>query len=270
MWSKFCQTSSCHGVIHIEAAKSKKSKIFWGLVVLAVSCGLVYVLYHTVYQFLKRPAITTTDIVSFKEMNMPDILICQEQSLRLDFLAQRNISHKLGNYIQKILYTTKGPSTNNYTDQEWLELEHEYWHAMKSFPKEDVRELFLNATPECSSLFIECAHRFQPKKCCEGVKVTVDPMHGNCFLFTNISAQIWPETGLFLKLKHQPKEYLPQPAFDNIAEGVSVRIQAQYDPFNTNEVKASSGYLTSIEIGKEVHIYENTILKTVCDPTWDN
>ncbi len=268
MWSEFLQTTSCHGMLHVHKSKSKGSKAFWIAIIIVVSGGLGYILFETIQRFIHKPTVTSVEIVQQKFMKMPEILICQDRSLRLKFLAKNNISEQLAMYIQLSLLIPEGAPDTSYTEEEEMELEKQYHLLMHRFPQQDVRELFLAAGPNCESMFTKCAHNYEPMNCCKATSVKIDPIWGKCFLFKNLTNQIWPVYGVVFEVTFNPKEYVASYG-SSTGLGISIRIQPQYDQFYGSDVKIPVGHLANIELEREVIYYENTILQTVCDPACD-
>ncbi len=107
MLSTFFKTTSCHGISIIHSCKSLKLKVFWTLALLLSFSLLVCLLVSIIRRFANSPTVTSTSSKVMRRMEMPKVLVCQDRTLSLSFLNQKNISDKLAHYILQILELSK-------------------------------------------------------------------------------------------------------------------------------------------------------------------
>ncbi len=264
MLSKFFKTTSCHGISSIQSIKSTKLKVLWVLVLLLSFSLLVCLLVRIIWRFANNPTVTS---INFKVMEeeAPKVLVCQGRYLRLSFLKQKNISDRLAHYIQAVLGGRR--KRMRFSPEEEGELDQQYQRLLQAYPNEDVRELFMEAGPNCTSMFTQCMDGYEEYDalgCCQNLlEEKVDKARGKCFLFNRHSEMPRPGIGLWATVRLKLDDYFPSVNDDMI--GLVLKIYPSYNPFELTEVKIPPGYHALFELEKEVTIMANSPLRTVCN-----
>ncbi len=267
MWSKFFKSSTCHGISDIHNSKSKKLKLLWILIVLLSSSLLVYLMVRITLRFAKNPTVTSIDSKSMDSMEMPKVLVCQDRQLSLSFLNQKNISDRLADYIQTLLWIP-GTKRKGFSLEEQNELDQQYQKLLQGYQNKDVRKLIFEAGPNCSSMFIQCSNGFDDAlDCCQNLEEKIDFLRGKCFLFNKLSPQTMPGIGLRVKVRLNLDDYFPSAISETL--GLTLKIYPSYNPFRVEEMKIPHGYQALISLEKEVTVLVNSPLSTVCNSSAD-
>ncbi len=267
MLSKFLKSTSCHGISGIHSSKPMKLKVFWILVLLLSFSHLVYLLVSIIWRFANNPTVTSIESKMMDNMEMPKVQVCQDRQLSMSFLKQKNISDRLALYIQAVI-RLPGPKMEEFSAEEQDELDQQYQRLLQAYPNKDVRKLFFEAGPNCSSLFVQCLNVFDDAlDCCQNLVEKIDMVGGKCFLFNRLSPQVWPSRGLRVKVQLNLDDYFP--SLNSITNGITLKIYPSYNPFEVSEVKIPAGYHALIELEKEVTVLTNSLLSTVCNGSTD-
>ncbi len=222
---------------------------------------LIHLIFTIVYRFASNPTVTSIEYRTLENMQMPQILVCQDRSFRLKFLEERNISRDLAKYILRLLsYLYMSKKLNKEAEQ----LEEEYQNLLDAYPRRDVRQLFFEGGPNCSDMFVECTHSFSPLNCCQWAKEVLYLGKGKCFLFDTLEAQMWPGSGFNAKIRLEPEAYF---SGDGAGSGISLLIFPSYNAFQSyrQHITITPGYRALFELDKKVTISSNSILRTVCN-----
>ncbi len=259
MLSKFSARTSCHGISQIHASKSNKVKIFWVLIVLIFAAALIGQIMSITISYSKHSMVTSTIVSEPLDcMKMPKVLICQDLKLSVRFLKEHNISDALAGYIEQLF---SSPSRIEADD----ELEKQYKQLLTWMPNGDVRQVFLQAGPNCSFLLAHCSMGKRPFNCCDAAEEKIDLKKGKCFLFNNLTDQKFPGSGLFVEARLSPDKYFYIPSHLRPTIGLTLRIFPSYDPFDPGEVKIPPGYKAMFEVEKEQTEIENGPFVDSCD-----
>jgi len=79
--SEFSQTTSMHGIAHIDSSTKVVLKLFWTLVVMAGIAICIWYIYSSVQAFLQYPVLVQTQI-NFDKLPFPAVTICNLNPIR--------------------------------------------------------------------------------------------------------------------------------------------------------------------------------------------
>ncbi len=264
---KFCKMTSMHGINCLYSTASITLKIFWAIILLFAMAGLVLVLKETISNFVDTPTATKVSMKLNPNMEFPGVLVCQTKSVGVDYLEQKNISKKLGMYIQGILTNSfEGPNQGEQGENEKEEsalMESRYQALLDNYTNRDIRQFFFEAGPKCEDLFTQCSFKRKQFNCCEDVvSVKFDKTFGKCFLFHASIRQTMQGVGLKLKIRTDLDKFLPSP--EQESDGLSISVFPTYDAVSLSKQLITLGKETVLELKQQDILLNNNIFKSVC------
>ena len=90
-FTKYVESTTAHGVVRIFSGKSKIRRLFWAVVFLGAMAGCLYNISNRIIFLLGNPTSTTLQLVSEENLTFPAVTICNLNSVRRDFLQERDL-----------------------------------------------------------------------------------------------------------------------------------------------------------------------------------
>lgn len=226
MLKKWCNVTSCDGVIDLYEAKDNKIRFyFWIVVMTVMSSASVWFTYRTVKGYITTPVVTNVAMVPLSLMPLPEVMVCYNGGFNVSSMKAKNLSEDFIRTFQISFNIQSRPAGMNYS---------------KSIKELDTYLKFNNMTLFnfiqkfsylCEDL-ITYSRRPNPAlgDRCNDVEQLVTSL-GNCYVFYNNKHQwypgIWGGMVLHLQIPNNSfVQYYPDDAFDaNLQQAFSITLE---------------------------------------------
>lgn len=199
MLHKWCEITSCNGVIDVYEAKNSTCKFwFWLMVMISMLICTIWFTYRTIVGYIETPFVTNVGTVIGSALLLPDVLVCYNGGLNVEAMTLANLSEPLIQDLTRAMSLT--PCEFNSVNLSKAEFDK--YIAKK---KISVKSFFDKFTYNCSD-FVEHFHTEGNYSVSCNTSFKIYSNKGACHLFTNSGYQSYPayDDGLQIVLK-QPK-----------------------------------------------------------------
>lgn len=221
-FTKYIESSTAHGVVHIFIGKSHIRKIFWLFIVLASTTACLYNCIDRIRFLASGPTATTITLNRQKEIDFPAVTICNLNMLRRDYLDSLGLSEIIQNLL--LLDEDELGLANNCTDQ----LQNE-----ARLPNKTYEDMFIQGTHDLKSFIIGCQYLGQ--ECDVNLFNFVPTLTrlGICYVFNGLGSPVLKTSvtgarlGLRLIVNVSQDQYQASP---NLDAGVKIAVHHQLVP----------------------------------------
>lgn len=183
MFRKWCETTSCNGVIDLLESKESRNPcklIFWIIVMVSMICASIWFTFRTVQSYIDTPIITTVSTVREPNMPLPQVLICYQGGLNVKTMESENLSDNLRRDLTSVLSYQRYQSNKSVTDfEEFL--------TKKMISVRGTLDMF---GYNCSDILTSFLTQFGSVSCNNAT--TLYNELGKCYLFPHTGYQTWP------------------------------------------------------------------------------
>lgn len=199
MLSKWCQVTTCAGILDLYEARNRKIHFtFWAIVLIIMVLCCAWFTYKAIAEYFLRPVVTNVATVRSESMDLPEILLCYNGGLNVSEFKESNISDNFIHVFSASFY--------DFNFEMWNvnEMTAELYHNMNKH-NIGIKDFAEKHGFKCEDMLMTFTNSDNSVTTCDEASLMIT-QHGNCFKFKSKSSQNFPGVlnGAYLRLK-EPK-----------------------------------------------------------------